>query len=501
MNFKQKLALLTLLLATGLQGLDGMPSPYDKNTDTMPYNDYHHGDQIAASSPGFECKDCGKSFTQRSHLTRHIQVHTGAEPFRCDECGKSFRYKDNLTRHKRTHTDAKPFRCNECGKSFTRRSTLIAHMRYHAGEKPFECKNCNKLFADTRGLNRHIKDIHGKNDPLNSNKPLGPAVVSWVETPDDEDYDDGNPFDLTTAATTAAIAPLTLAPREQLSTEPSNPVLFSSNFYFDTDLFELLEPGTSEYLPQAAWAATSSDLSSAATTTAITPLAPAPNNQLATEPNNPVLFSAEDDIAIGLFGPFNLGASEYSPQAAWTEATEIATVASIFDDSTASAPPTKKHRGSASSHSGPSKCHVCYDVLRTMNELATHIKTNHPGEKSFKCTDCGQSFARTSNLVLHMRKHTGEKPFQCDHCYESFAQKVILARHKQRKHPQTATNKALVAHHETEAFPVSGFNPDDTFLWDENGEGHDPVADETEEFVAPTFNPDPTTVSARTADV
>ncbi|XP_008945619.1 PREDICTED: oocyte zinc finger protein XlCOF6.1-like, partial [Merops nubicus] len=29
----------------------------------------------------YVCGDCGESFTQKSHLTRHMQTHTGWKPF------------------------------------------------------------------------------------------------------------------------------------------------------------------------------------------------------------------------------------------------------------------------------------------------------------------------------------------------------------------------------------------------------------------------------------
>lgn len=112
----------------------------------------------------YKCDDCGKSYRQRSALSKHRRTHTGEKPYKCDQCGKAFGQRSHLIGHQRVHTGVKPYKCKECGKGFSGRSGLVQHLRIHTGEKPFECERCGRPFRVSSALIRHQR-IHTAQKP------------------------------------------------------------------------------------------------------------------------------------------------------------------------------------------------------------------------------------------------------------------------------------------------------------------------------------------------
>ena len=60
---------------------------------------------------------CGKTFTTRSDLKKHVRTHTNERPYECKQrgCGKAFMISHHLKNHYKSHSDHRPFECAEPG--------------------------------------------------------------------------------------------------------------------------------------------------------------------------------------------------------------------------------------------------------------------------------------------------------------------------------------------------------------------------------------------------
>lgn len=131
----------------------------DKSFVTKQSITYHHI-SLHGGEKRHQCKVCNKSFVQKSNLTNHILTHSGEKPYQC-HCGKLFSQRYHLTRHvSLKHNDKKLYECAMCKKSFITKASITYHIiSLHNGEKQYKCIFCNSSFASKYSLKRHTR-IH-----------------------------------------------------------------------------------------------------------------------------------------------------------------------------------------------------------------------------------------------------------------------------------------------------------------------------------------------------
>ncbi|XP_009870627.1 PREDICTED: LOW QUALITY PROTEIN: zinc finger protein 883-like, partial [Apaloderma vittatum] len=84
------------------------------------------------------------------------------------------------------------------------------------------------------------------------------------------------------------------------------------------------------------------------------------------------------------------------------------------------------------------------EVFSVKSSLTRHQRIR-ASEKSFKCTERGQSFTESTVLLQHWKTHieeepflctTPEKPFACPRCDKTFSQRYHIKRHLKALHKE-----------------------------------------------------------------
>ena len=100
----------------------------------------------------FRCENCGCTFNQLKNLNRHKQT---SMKYYCSQCDHKFCTGKQLKTHQNANHNN--ISCTVCGKHFSLKSSLQKHIRQRVLVR---CKECDKCFCYERNLNIHIKNVH-----------------------------------------------------------------------------------------------------------------------------------------------------------------------------------------------------------------------------------------------------------------------------------------------------------------------------------------------------
>ena len=120
------------------------------------------------------CPGCGKAFTQKASMMRHIDKNHKnlriEEDIACKICGEKFQSRSRWKEHLESMHDGKQFQCNMCAFKANCQTFLMRHVNgVHNKRKDHICEECGMKFAQKASMTRHIKVIHKK---MASRRPL-----------------------------------------------------------------------------------------------------------------------------------------------------------------------------------------------------------------------------------------------------------------------------------------------------------------------------------------
>lgn len=135
------------------------PESCEKHTTKIETKKRLRVEAAASRAKAFQCDNCNRYFTRKTHLRRHMTIHTDERAFACKSCDKKFRRADHLKIHENHHAKVKPHVCPYCQQSFSRAEHVRRHINCRHTQKigTFACATCDHVATTAKELNRHEK--------------------------------------------------------------------------------------------------------------------------------------------------------------------------------------------------------------------------------------------------------------------------------------------------------------------------------------------------------
>lgn len=233
-----------------------------------------------------ECDQCGKAFSTKPQLTRHLKSHLEKEPargtslFECDkaDCNRTYNTYSSLAKHRKSHDSGdqvsspasaasssspstgstpakrghkeqgeKRFQCPQCPKRFPTSKDLKRHDVVHTGNREFQCSFCSHRFGRKDHRMRHEKKTHAaelqqqqlqlqQQSKQVSPPPLVPLTQSTAPPPPPLTNSTAKVGEISrskrwrhmSSPSTFRHLPVTTVPSTTTATAPFGPLLFSN---------------------------------------------------------------------------------------------------------------------------------------------------------------------------------------------------------------------------------------------------------------------------------
>ena len=119
-----------------------------------------HGVKDKEVETKFQCSECDKSFSYKSHLIRHRRsAHEGVK-YQCNLCDYENSRQDHVSMHIRAKHQGLKYGCNQCDYKATTNGNLTFHVKSeHEGVK-YSCNLCDYQAKQQSQLKRHKKHMH-----------------------------------------------------------------------------------------------------------------------------------------------------------------------------------------------------------------------------------------------------------------------------------------------------------------------------------------------------